>query len=158
MTIQLTLPDHIVALLERIADALERRPQRPGEPTRLIATNAPVEQKPVEAQPSEPAAPVEQKAADPILEELTERHWKEAVHRKRLDIEGFDYETNPTSDGYRRYHSAITQACRGIAQQLSGGKATRPSDLDKTLWPNLISCINELYVDKEGKLRTLIDF
>ena len=86
------------------------------------------------------------------------RDRRDAIHRARLRIEGSFYQTNTQSEGYVKYHSAISTAARTIAQSISEGKASKPTELDRTLWARFIDMMNELYVDDAGKLQCKIPF
>lgn len=97
------------------------------------AAKALKEQKAEQAQPEEKKAP-ETAKEEPVAEETekkaetaekssyTEEDIRQAMHECRLRIEGPDYKTNTTGDGYTKYHKNLTAWFKNQASLLGADK------------------------------------
>jgi len=105
----------------------------------------------VEAPASEqPAAeaPAEGKA-------LTVEDVREAMRRARVRIEGEDWETNTTGEGYTKYHRQLNATFKNIAALLGSDK---PSTLSEENYASFIKQCDELIVGADGTITTKCPF
>ena len=100
-----------------------------------------------EAQASEQSAaeaPAEGKA-------LTVEDVREAMRRARVRIEGEDWETNTTGEGYTKYHRQLNATFKNIAALLGSDK---PSTLSEENYASFIKQCDELIVGVDGTITT----
>lgn len=136
--------------------------EQTGEPEPAVKkTRAKAESKPKEEpkeqqteqpakQPTEqPKAEVEEKAS------YTEEDIREAMHKCRLRIEGPDYKSDTTTQGYQKYHRALTARFKEMAQLLGYEKPSAlPAELRKSF---IVSCANTI-VDDNGEITESLPF
>lgn len=130
---------------EEPAPEPERKPrgrkkptEAPQEPAAAEQPEATEEQAPVEEAPAqaEPEAP----------KEYTEEDIRAAMHKTRQRIEGEDYKEHPDSDGYTKYHRALTAQFKNIAAAYG---AEKPSTLKPEMRAAFIQDCEYLAVDPE---------
>lgn len=115
------------------ASANEPEPQAEAEEAAAPAAAAPGD-----------AAPAEGKA-------LTVEDVREAMRRARVRIEGEDWETNTTGEGYTKYHRQLNATFKNIAALLGSDK---PSTLSEDKFASFIKQCDELIVDADGTITT----
>lgn len=123
------------------APANEPEPQAEAEEAAAPAGDS------AEAQASEQsaaAAPAEGKA-------LTVEDVREAMRRARVRIEGEDWETNTTGEGYTKYHRQLNATFKNIAALLGSDK---PSTLSEENYASFIKQCDELIVGTDGTITT----
>lgn len=86
--------------------------------------------------------------------ELTEQDIREAMHRTRQRIEGEDYKNNTDSDGYKKYHKALTAQFKNIAALLGSDK---PSTLPADKRASFIQQCDELVL-QDGEITTICPY
>lgn len=89
--------------------------------------------------------------------EVTVEDCRAALQRCRVRIEGEDYESKST-EGYKKYHKAISATVKRIVMTVSGGKAEKIPDLDEDARRAFISEMDALKVDESGKLTRELPF
>lgn len=89
-------------------------------------------------------APAEGKA-------LTVEDVREAMRRARVRIEGEDWETNTTGEGYTKYHRQLNATFKNIAALLGSDK---PSTLSEENYASFIKQCDELIVGADGTITT----
>lgn len=153
------------AAMERWAQAAEQhaapKPSKPAKPQpKPEVANKPTEDKAEtdkDAPKPQPAPePEPQEAADPEptqteqagQKEYTEVDVRAAMDRARKRIEGEDYKAHPDSEGYKRWHRALTAWFKNTAAVCdSKGVATKPSELsDSESRAKFIACCDEVTV------------
>lgn len=72
-----------------------------------------------------------------------------AMDRTRRRIEGEDWQDNTSSEGYRRYHKALSTAFMNLALQLGG---TKPSALPENIRWQFIADCNRFDLDDNGEI------
>lgn len=124
------------------------------KPTATV--EAPVSEQPAAAAPagdSAEASAGEQPAAEAPAEgkALTVEDVREAMRRARVRIEGEDWETNTTGDGYTKYHRQLNATFKNIAALLGSDK---PSTLSEENYASFIKQCDELIVGADGTITT----
>ena len=115
-----------------------------------------------EPQAEETAAPAGDNAEAPASEQpaaeapaegkaLTVEDVREAMRRARVRIEGEDWETNTTGEGYTKYHRQLNATFKNIAALLGSDK---PSTLSEDKFASFIKQCDELIVDADGTITT----
>lgn len=117
---------------------------------------ATTETSPVVSAPQKPQESQEQEAQaedtpEAKVKELTEEDVRTAMHLTRQRIEGEDYRDNTTSDGYQKYHKALTAQFKNIASLLG---ADKPSLLAPEQRQAFICACSELTVKGDGTIGT----
>ena len=117
---------------------------------------ATTETSPVVSAPQKPQESQEQEAQaedtpEAKVKELTEEDVRTAMHLTRQRIEGEDYRDNTTSDGYQKYHKALTAQFKNIASLLG---ADKPSLLAPEQRQAFIDACSELMVKGDGTIGT----
>lgn len=174
MTITVEIPDRVVAALERISGALEALnvPQSNAAPTEMPtmaqpepATYAllaapvqyPTVPEPAEAEPAAQPEPAPAGVADnPNFDHKTVI--LEAIAHKRAELIGLTWQTDRDTDLYKKWYTPISVAAKQIAVAISGGKASKPSELEPGLTQNFVTAMAELHPDENGKLISIIPF
>lgn len=85
----------------------------------------------------------------------TEEDIRQAMHECRCRIEGADYKENTESEGYKKYHKALTARFKEIAQ-LSGYE--KPSALPAEHRAGFIRRCEDIIIDDGGKLTDKLSF
>lgn len=111
-----------------------------GSKAKTQAAEAPAN----EPEAEEAAAPAEGKA-------LTVEDVREAMRRARVRIEGEDWETNTTGEGYTKYHRQLNATFKNIAALLGSDK---PSTLSEDKFASFIKQCDELIVGADGTITT----
>ena len=122
------------------------------------APAAPKRGRKAKTQAEEAAAPAGDNAEAPASEQpaaeapaegkaLTVEDVREAMRRARVRIEGEDWETNTTGEGYTKYHRQL----KNIAALLGSDK---PSTLSEENYASFIKQCDELIVDADGTITT----
>lgn len=167
VNVKVSVTPETVALIGAMLQSIGSRPAvvLPPEPTaRQIETPTAevTNQAPAPASEAEQpaAAPVEAPAveATPAPEApkvMTAEDIRAAMHRTRQRIEGEDYKDNTDSEGYKKYHRALTGTFKGIAAFLG---ADKPSALPADMIPGFITACDELYVDEYGEIKSTCPF
>ena len=95
----------------------------------------------------------EQPAAEAPAEgnTLTVEDVREAMRRARVRIEGEDWETNTTGEGYTKYHRQLNATFKNIAALLGSDK---PSTLSEENYASFIKQCDELIVGADGTITT----
>ena len=115
-----------------------------------------------EPQADEAAAPAGDSAEAPASEQpaaeapaevkaLTVEDVREAMRRTRVRIEGEDWETNTTGEGYTKYHRQLNATFKNIAALLGSDK---PSTLSEDKFASFIEQCDELIVGADGTITT----
>ena len=115
-----------------------------------------------EPEAEEAAAPAGDSAEAPASEQpaaeapaegkaLTVEDVREAMRRARVRIEGEDWETNTTGEGYTKYHRQLNATFKNIAALLGSDK---PSTLSEDKFASFIKQCDELIVDADGTITT----
>lgn len=172
MTITVEIPDRVAVALERIAAAIaalnvQQGNAAPAEVTTSIepapaSSTAVTEQSPAVPEParSEPAAQPEPAAAgvadNPDFDHKTVI--LEAIAHKRAELIGLTWQTDRDTDLYKKWYTPISVAAKQIAVTISGGKASKPSELEPGLTQNFVAAMAELHPDENGKLIPIIPF
>ena len=82
---------------------------------------------------------------------LTVEDVREAMRRARVRIEGEDWETNTTGEGYTKYHRQLNATFKNIAALLGSDK---PSTLSEENYASFIKQCDELIVGADGTITT----
>lgn len=117
-------------------------PAKPAEPA------APVVEAAAPAAPEEPAAPAEVKA--PTVADV-----RAAMDRCRKRIEGENYATDTKSEGYQKYHKALTAEFKRISALLGSDK---PSGLAENHRWSFIDEVNLLDIMEDGSIGKPVPF
>lgn len=126
-----------------------------GRKAKTQAAEAPANEP--EPQAEEAAAPAGDSAEAPASEQpaegkaLTVENVREAMRRARVRIEGEDWETNTTGEGYTKYHRQLNATFKNIAALLGSDK---PSTLSEDKFASFIKQCDELIVDADGTITT----
>ena len=131
-----------------------------GRKTKTQAAEAPANEP--EPQAEEAAAPAGDSAETPASEQpaaeapaegkaLTVEDVREAMRRARVRIEGEDWETNTTGEGYTKYHRQLNATFKNIAALLGSDK---PSTLSEDKFASFIKQCDELIVGADGTITT----
>lgn len=120
------------------AEAPDNEPEPQAQEAAPAADAAPETEEP------QPEAPAEGKA-------LTVEDVREAMRRARVRIEGEDWETNTTGEGYTKYHRQLNATFKNIAALLGSDK---PSTLSEDKFASFIKQCDELIVDADGTITT----
>ena len=129
-----------------------------GRKTKTQAAEEPAK----EPEAEEAAAPAGDSAEAPASEQpaaeapaegkaLTVEDVREAMRRARVRIEGEDWETNTTGEGYTKYHRQLNATFKNIAALLGSDK---PSTLSEDKFASFIKQCDELIVDADGTITT----
>lgn len=116
-------------------------PAKPAAPAEAEAPAAP-------AEPAEPAAPAEVKA--PTVADV-----RAAMDRCRKRIEGENYATDTKSEGYQKYHKALTAEFKRISALLGSDK---PSGLAENHRWSFIDEVNLLDIMEDGSIGKPVPF
>ena len=73
------------------------------------------------------------------------------MRRARVRIEGEDWETNTTGEGYTKYHRQLNATFKNIAALLGSDK---PSTLSEENYASFIKQCGELIVGADGTITT----
>ena len=131
-----------------------------GRKAKTQAAEAPANEP--EPQAEEAAAPAGDSAEAPASEQpaaeapaegkaLTVEDVREAMRRARVRIEGEDWETNTTGEGYTKYHRQLNATFKNIAALLGSDK---PSTLSEENYASFIKQCDELIVGADGTITT----
>lgn len=137
-----------------------------GRKAKTQAAEAPANEPEPQAEAEEAAAPAgdsaeaqagEQPAAEAPAEgkALTVEDVREAMRRARVRIEGEDWETNTTGEGYTKYHRQLNATFKNIAALLGSDK---PSTLSEENYASFIKQCDELIVGADGTITTKCPF
>ena len=167
LQVTLTLSDRLFGLLENKLPNLGRRIEKAltkeiGAQTRRESTIevaiAPVETGTESSKPNTPATnetsadPAPQKNAKPT--EMNTRNLpveiREIMHRIRLKFEGEDYKENTASEGYNKYHRALTSQFKQIALALGFEKPSMINVAEKV--DAFIAECEALVIGKDGNI------
>lgn len=114
---------------------------------------------PATAETPQPAKPVEQTPApEPQPEEpkeVTAEDVRLAMHQTRQRIEGEDYKDNTESEGYKRYHRALTAEFKKISAMLG---ADKPSALPADKRHSFIVQCEDLVGMEDGTIQYQLPF
>ena len=130
----------------QVAEAPANEPEPQAEEAEAPAgdsAEAPASEQPAAEAPSD-AAPAEVKA-------LTVEDVREAMRRARVRIEGEDWETNTTGEGYTKYHRQLNATFKNIAALFGSDK---PSTLSEDKFASFIEQCDELIVGADGTITT----
>ena len=133
-----------------------------GRKAKTQAAEAPANEPEPQAEAEEAAAPAGDSAEAPASEQpaaeapaegkaLTVEDVREAMRRARVRIEGEDWETNTTGEGYTKYHRQLNATFKNIAALLGSDK---PSTLSEDKFASFIKQCDELIVDADGTITT----
>jgi len=135
----------------------------PAAPKRGRKTKTQAAEEPAkEPEAEEAAAPAGDSAEAPASEQpaaeapaegkaLTVEDVREAMRRARVRIEGEDWETNTTGEGYTKYHRQLNATFKNIAALLGSDK---PSTLSEDKFASFIKQCDELIVGADGTITT----
>lgn len=151
------LNDNVVTLLSALlnkgtAPATEAapRPRKPVAKPQAVEQPNPAEQEPSTEKPVEQPAPTSTPPAD---KEYTEVDVRAAMDRTRKRIEGEDYKENTGSEGYRKWHRALTAWFKNTATVLG---AEKPSALpDSESRGSFIAHCDAVYVKDDELVEDL---
>lgn len=131
-----------------------------GRKAKTQAAEAPANEP--EPQAEEAAAPTETQASEQPAAEapaegkaLTVEDVREAMRRARVRIEGEDWETNTTGEGYTKYHRQLNATFKNIAALLGSDK---PSTLSEENYASFIRECDELLILEDGTIGTKAPF
>lgn len=135
---------------EEQAPEPERKPRGRKKQTEA-AEQAPAADQPEATEEQQEQAPHAEAAPaaesqQPEPKEYTEEDIRAAMHKTRQRIEGEDYKEHPESDGYTRYHRALTAQFKNIAATYG---AEKPSALKPEMRAAFIKDCEYLAVDPE---------
>ncbi len=149
---------------EAPAEAPTPAPAAPkrGRKAKTQAAEAPANEPEPQAEAEEAAAPAGDSAEAPASEQpaaeapaggkaLTVEDVREAMRRARVRIEGEDWETNTTGEGYTKYHRQLNATFKNIAALLGSDK---PSTLSEDKFASFIKQCDELIVGADGTITT----
>lgn len=122
--------------------------EEPAEPAKPAEPAAPVVEAAAPAAPEEPAAPAEVKA--PTVADV-----RAAMDRCRKRIEGENYATDTKSEGYQKYHKALTAEFKRISALLGSDK---PSGLAEDQRRSFIDEANLLDIMEDGSIGKPVPF
>ena len=88
-------------------------------------------------------------AVETQAQELTESDIRACMHRTRQRFEGEDYKDNTDSEGYKKYHKALTGMFKNIAVFLG---ADKPSALPAEQREAFIKECDDLIIDSDGRI------
>ena len=88
-------------------------------------------------------------AVEAQAQELTESDIRACMHRTRQRFEGEDYKDNTDSEGYKKYHKALTAMFKNIAVFLG---ADKPSALPAEQRAAFIKECDDLIIDSDGRI------
>lgn len=143
-------------LADFITAILQSRPWATSQP----AAGMPAEQifDPI-PEPVVAEAPIAEEPAPEVIDftptveaqaqELTESDIRACMHRTRQRFEGEDYKDNTDSEGYKKYHKALTAMFKNIAVFLG---ADKPSALPAEQRAAFIKECDELIIDSDGRI------
>lgn len=100
-------------------------------------------------------APKTESSAVPLPEFPTVNDVKDAMHATRERIEGAGYAENTSSEGYRKYHKALTAAFKTLAAEYG---ADKPSLLAPERRQGFIMACGDLTVKEDGTIGTDLPF
>ena len=80
---------------------------------------------------------------------LTTEDARDAMHRARVRFEGENYRDNTTSEGYVKYHRALTTQFKNIAAHLG---ASKPSELQENDIKAFIDACDNLSLLEDGSI------
>ena len=123
-------------------------PEAPAEESAQAQEAAPAADAAPETEEPQPETQAEGKA-------LTVEDVREAMRRARVRIEGEDWETNTTGEGYTKYHRQLNATFKNIAALLGSDK---PSTLSEDKFASFIKQCDELIVDADGTITTKCPF
>ena len=123
-------------------------PEAPAEESAQAQEAAPAADAAPETEEPQPEAQAEGEA-------LTVEDVREAMRRARVRIEGEDWETNTTGEGYTKYHRQLNATFKNIAALLGSDK---PSTLSEDKFASFIKQCDELIVDADGTITTKCPF
>lgn len=137
-----------------------------GRKAKTQAAEAPANEPEPQAEAEEAAAPAGDSAEAPASEQpaaeapaegkaLTVEDVREAMRRARVRIEGEDWETNTTGEGYTKYHRQLNATFKNIAALLGSDK---PSTLSEENYASFIKQCDELIVGADGTITTKCPF
>lgn len=129
---------------ESAAPTQGKRGKGKAKPTSDIAAEAEAAPEANAEAAPEAEAPAEGKA-------LTVEDVREAMRRARVRIEGEDWETNTTGEGYTKYHRQLNATFKNIAALLGSDK---PSTLSEENYASFIKQCDELIVGADGTITT----
>ena len=140
-------------LAELPAAPKPNKPAKPQPKPKPEVTNQPTEGQAAAAVP-EPQAPADEPQPEPApspepqpqdeKKEYTEVDVRAAMDRTRRRIEGENYKEKPDSEGYKRWHRALTAWFKNTAAALG---AEKPSALpDSESRAKFIACCDAVYV------------
>jgi len=142
------------ALLMAKSGVIDTLPQKERGVTRAFVTpdEVRVDRKERVFPPQEdPAAPVE--AEEPVKDDAPKSYTagdvRAAMDRCRKRIEGVDYATDTSGEGYKKYHKQLTAMFKNEAQLLG---ADKPSNLPEDKRESFIDTIDKLDVLEDGTL------
>lgn len=120
-----------------------------GRKAKTQAAEAPANEPEPQAEAEEAAAPAAEAPAEGKA--LTVEDVREAMRRARVRIEGEDWETNTTGEGYTKYHRQLNATFKNIAALLGSDK---PSTLSEENYASFIKQCDELIVGADGTITT----
>lgn len=88
-------------------------------------------------------------AVEAQAQELTESDIRACMRRTRQRFEGEEYKDNTDSEGYKKYHKALTSMFKNIAVFLG---ADKPSALPAEQRAAFIKECDELIIDSDGRI------
>lgn len=147
---QMLLTGHQLSSLTKANTAVAEQPQtiEPAEPqptAEPATTEMPQEAEPTPAPEPQPKEPKEVTAEDVRL----------AMHQTRQRIEGEDYKDNTESEGYKRYHRALTAEFKKISALLG---ADKPSALPADKRHSFIVQCEDLVGKEDGTIQYQLPF
>ena len=150
---QMLLAGHQLSGLTKASAAVAEQPQtiEPAEP-QPTAEPATAET-PQPTEPVEPAPAPEPQPEEP--KEVTAEDVRLAMHQTRQRIEGEDYKDNTESEGYKRYHRALTAEFKKISASLG---ADKPSALPADKRHSFIVQCEDLVGKEDGTIQYQLSF
>lgn len=145
---QMLLAGHQLSGLTKASAAVAEQPQaiEPAEPQ-------PTAEMPQPAEPTEPTPAPEPQPEEP--KEVTAEDVRLAMHQTRQRIEGEDYKDNTESEGYKRYHRALTAEFKKISALLG---ADKPSALPADKRHSFIVQCEDLVGKEDGTIQYQLPF
>lgn len=160
--IQLDVTPGVTDLVTSILTAIKNR-ETQAAPVEAPAAPAAPERKPRKkpepAQEPDPAPEVTKEspanASDDMPQDIadpTEEDVRAAMHKTRQRIEGEDYKESTDSEGYKKYHTALTKLFKSISKKLSGQE--KPSALAPEFRKSFILACDSITTADDGTLKT----
>lgn len=150
----------VCAALARKAIADETRPPMEAPAPAPMPAPAPAPTEPTPAEPEQAPAPEPAPAAPvPVYDDA---YLRAAMDRCRTRLIGADWETDKTTERYKKYFSKLNEHFRIIARSLAASfniQASKPTELPQTeVRVAFANSLDELIIDENGEIGAPMPF